>query len=134
MPAPLPPAIPRLPPTQDWVNVHSLGVTGDGNTDDTAAIRKAIDHHRVLYFPSGHYIVSDTLLLKPDTVLIGLHPTLTQFDLPDGTPAFQGVGAPASRDFRAPGRLQHPERLRSSDRRDQSPGRGRAVVCRAPLR
>ncbi len=94
MPAPLPPAIPALPAAEDWVNVHSLGVTGDGKTDDTVAIRKAIDSHRVLYFPSGHYIVSDTLTLKPDTVLIGLHPTLTQLDLPDGTPAYQGVGAP----------------------------------------
>jgi len=94
MPGPLPPAIPALPPSNDWVNVHSLGVAGDGKTDDTAAIRHAIDEHRVLYFPSGQYIVSDTITLKADTVLIGLHPTLTQFDLPDGTAAFQGVGAP----------------------------------------
>ncbi len=94
MPAPLLPAIPALPPTEDWVNVHSLGVAGDGKTDDTAAIRKAIESHRVLYFPSGHYVISDTLTLKADTVLAGLHPTLTQFDLPDGTPAYQGVGAP----------------------------------------
>ena len=64
-------------------NVRTLGVTGDGKTDDTAAIQKAIDGHRVLYFPSGHYLVSDTLTLKPDTVLIGLHPTLTQIDLAD---------------------------------------------------
>jgi hypothetical protein len=94
MPERLPPAIPPLPPSGDWVNVHSLGVTGDGTTDDTAAIRKAIDAHRVLYFPTGRYVVRDTLALKPDTVLIGLHPTATQFDLPDGEPAFQGVGAP----------------------------------------
>jgi sugar lactone lactonase YvrE len=94
LPVPLPPAIPALPPTADWVNVHTLGVAGDGTTDDTAAIQKAIDAHRVLYFPSGHYIVRDTLTLKPDTVLIGLHPTQTQFDLPDGTPGYQGVGAP----------------------------------------
>jgi Pectate lyase superfamily protein/SMP-30/Gluconolactonase/LRE-like region len=94
MPAPLPPAIPALPPTESWVNVHSLGVTGDGKTDDTAAIQKAIGQQRVLYFPSGQYNVSDTLTLKPDTVLIGLHPTLTQFDLLDGTPGFQGVGSP----------------------------------------
>jgi len=94
LPAPLPPAIRPLPPTEDWVNVHTLGVAGDGATDDTLAIQKAIDTHRVLYFPSGRYIVRDTLTLKPDTVLIGLHPTLTQFDLPDGTPGYQGVGAP----------------------------------------
>ena len=94
MPAPLSPAIPPLPPSQTWVNVHSLGVTGDGKTDDTVAIRKAIAEHRVLYFPSGHYIVSNTLTLNSETILIGLHPTLTQFDLPDGTPGFQGVGSP----------------------------------------
>ena len=94
LPAPLPPAIRPLPPTEEWVNVHRLGVKGDGTTDDTVAIQKAIDSHRVLYFPSGHYVVSDTLTLKPDTILIGLHPTFTQFDLLDSTPGYQGVGAP----------------------------------------
>ncbi len=94
LPPELPPAIRPLPPSQDWVNVHTLGVTGDGSTDDTAAIQKAIDTHPTLYFPSGHYIVHDTLTLKPDSVLIGLHPTLTQIDLPDGTPGYEGVGAP----------------------------------------
>jgi len=94
MPKPLPPAVRSLPPTSEWVNVHTLGVKGDGVTDDTAAIQKAIDGHRVLYFPSGEYIVTDTLRLKPHTVLIGLHPGMTQFDLPNDTPAFQGVGAP----------------------------------------
>lgn len=94
LPTPLPPAIRALPPTEDWVNVHQLGVKGDGSTDDTAAIQKAIETHRVLYFPSGHYVVSDTITLKPDTVLIGLHPTFTQFDLLDSTPGYQDVGAP----------------------------------------
>ncbi len=94
LPAPLPPAIRPLPPSDEWVNVHTLGVKGDGATDDTAAIQQAIESHRVLYFPSGHYLVSDTLTLKPDTVLIGFHPFLTQFDLHDSTPGYQGVGAP----------------------------------------
>jgi len=69
-------------------------VKGDGITDDTSAIQNAINTHQALYFPSGHYLIRDTLKLKPDTVLIGLHPTLTQFDLPDGTAGFQGVGTP----------------------------------------
>ncbi len=94
MPSDLPPAIRALPPTTDWVNVHTLGIKGDGETDDTAAIEAAIAAHRVLYFPSGRYVVRDTLVLKPDTVLIGLHPTMTQFDLLDSTPGYQGVGAP----------------------------------------
>ncbi|WP_263350463.1 glycosyl hydrolase family 28-related protein [Acidicapsa acidisoli] len=92
--APLKSAIPALPTTDTWVNVHTLGVVGDGTTDDTAAIQKAVDTHRVLYFPSGHYVVRNTITLKPDTVLIGLHPTLTQFDLLDETAGYQGVGAP----------------------------------------
>ena len=94
MPAPLPPAIRSQPPSEEWVNIHTLGVKGDGVTDDTAALRRAIATHPVLYFPSGHYVVRDTLTLKPDTVLIGLHPTLTQIDLLDETPGYQGVGAP----------------------------------------
>ena len=32
--------------------------------------------------------------LRPDSVLIGLHPDQTQFDILDSTPAFQGPGAP----------------------------------------
>ncbi len=94
MPAPRPPAIRSLPPTSEWTNVHELGVKGDGETDDTPAIQHAIETNRVLYLPSGHYVVKDTLRLKPDTVLIGLHPTQTQFDLPDSTPAYEGVGPP----------------------------------------
>jgi sugar lactone lactonase YvrE len=94
LPAPLPPAIRALPPTSQWVNIKSLGVTGDGKTDDTAAIQHAIDTTKVLYLPSGRYLVHDTIRLKPDTVLIGLHPSITQFDLPDNTPGFGGIGAP----------------------------------------
>lgn len=87
-------AIAALPPANTWVNLRSLGVKGDGVTDDTAAIRKAIAEHRVLYVPTGRYVVSDTLQLGPDTVLIGLHPSLTQFDLLDRTAAYQGPGGP----------------------------------------
>jgi sugar lactone lactonase YvrE len=94
MPDPLSPAIRPLPPAEEWVNVHTLGVAGDGTSDDTAAIRKAIAAHRVLYFPSGRYIIKDTLTLKSDTVMIGLHPLMTQLILPDDTPGFSGVGAP----------------------------------------
>ncbi len=94
MPAPLAPAIRPLPPTSQWVNIRTLGVKGDNKTDDTAALQHAIDTTRVLYIPSGRYLVHDTIRLKPDTVLIGLHPSITQFDLPDSTPGFGGVGAP----------------------------------------
>ncbi|HWJ69548.1 MAG TPA: glycosyl hydrolase family 28-related protein [Sphingobium sp.] len=88
------PVIRARPATGDWVNVRTLGVKGDGISDDTAALQAAIDTHKTLYFPSGFYTVSDTLRLRPDTVLIGLHPSTTQIVLPDETAGYQGVGAP----------------------------------------
>ncbi len=94
MPAEWVPAIRALPSVSDWVDVRTLGVKGDNATDDTAALQSAIDSHRVLYFPMGRYKVSDTLRLKPDTVLIGLHPSLTQIFLAEDTPGYAGVGAP----------------------------------------
>jgi hypothetical protein len=93
-PKPLAPAIRALPATAEWVNVRTLGAKGDNSADDTAAIQRAIDTHRVVYFPAGFYVVTDTLRLRPDTVLIGLHPSLTQIVLPDRTAGYQGVGAP----------------------------------------
>jgi hypothetical protein len=83
-----------LPPVAQWTNVRDLGVKGDDTTDDTAALQRAIDTHRVLYFPMGRYRVTDTLRLRPDSVLIALHPSLTHVYLPDETPAFMGVGGP----------------------------------------
>lgn len=94
VPPPTPAAIRGLPPMDTWVNLRTLGAKGDGVTDETALIQKAIAGNRVLYIPSGRYVVSDTLRLRPDSVIIGLHPDQTQFDILDSTPGFQGPGAP----------------------------------------
>ena len=56
-------------PADAVVNVKTqFGAKGDGVTDDTQAIRNAIragigsnSHPKVLYFPNGTYLVSDTL-------------------------------------------------------------------------
>lgn len=87
-------ALRLLPPSKEWVNVKTLGAAGNGTTDDTAALQKAIDTHRVVYLPLGFYVVNDTIRLKPDTVLVGLHPGLTQLLIPNGSPKYQGVDAP----------------------------------------
>lgn len=94
LPAPLPPALRPLPPSTEWVNVRTLGVRGDGETDDTEALQQAARSNRTLYFPTGHYIVRDTIELGPDTHIVALHPGLTQLDLPDNTPAYAGLGGP----------------------------------------
>ena len=94
MPAPVQSDIPALPPVDSWVNLRTLGAKGDGVTDDTDILDEAISKHRAIYLPSGRYLVTDTIALRPDTVLIGLHPYATQIVLPDNTPAFDGLGAP----------------------------------------
>lgn len=94
LPEPVKSDIPDLPPMDTWVNIRSLGARGDGVTDDTEAFKKAIAEHRTIYLPSGQYRVTDTVSLKPDTVLIGLHPSVTRILIADSTPAFQGVGSP----------------------------------------
>jgi len=92
LPPPLPAAVRATPPQSEWVDVRTLGAKGDFKADDTAAIQKAIDTHRVLYFPAGFYKVTDSLKLRPDTVLIGLHPAITQLVVPDNDPGHAGVG------------------------------------------
>jgi sugar lactone lactonase YvrE len=94
LPPPVPSDLPALPPCETWVNLRELGAKGDGITDDTEVIQKAIAAHPAIYLPSGFYVVHDMLALRPDTMLIGLHPGATQLILPDATPAFQGIGSP----------------------------------------
>jgi hypothetical protein len=83
--------IPPLPPVSDWVNVHALGVKGDGS-NDTAALQAAIDSHRVLYFPQGVYRVTNTLHLRSDSVLIGLNPGTTALLVTNNAATFTGQG------------------------------------------
>ena len=61
--------------------VTDFGATGDGVTDDTAAINRALDQlfcvqtnpqiRRSLFFPAGVYLVSDTILIPPYARLYG---------------------------------------------------------------
>jgi len=57
----------QFPPSAFVIDVTKppYGAKGDGKTDDTAALQKAIHDamglHKVIYFPNGTYLVSDTL-------------------------------------------------------------------------
>lgn len=86
--------IPALPSMKSWVNVKELGAKGDGETDDTQAFLAAIAQYEQIYVPQGWYVISESLVLKPNTHLIGLHPIATQLILKESTPAFSGFGAP----------------------------------------
>jgi hypothetical protein len=86
--------IPAMEPMTQWVNLRDLGAKGDDTTDDTEAIQTAIDKYDVIYVPQGWYRISQTLRMKPNTQLIGLHPFGTQFRLAESTPTFSGFGTP----------------------------------------
>jgi len=96
----------RFPADIGVINVKTaFGAKGDGHSDDTAAIRAAIEgpglQARVLYFPRGTYIVSDTLdWLRGDNTwrsrltFQGEHERGTVIRLKDNTPGYQERGAP----------------------------------------
>jgi len=86
--------VPGWPDMSAWVSVKRYGAVGDGETDDTAAIQRAIDENTVVFFPEGWYRISGTLRMRPGSCLVGLHPFSTQLVLAESTPAFSGFGAP----------------------------------------
>jgi polygalacturonase len=48
---------------QEFVSVKDFGATGDGTTDDSAAIQAALNAGTAIYFPTGTYLISSTLNL-----------------------------------------------------------------------
>ena len=65
----------------DFASVRDFGALGDGVTDDTAAINRALFElfcrdtdprvRRALFFPAGVYRVTDTILIPPYARIIG---------------------------------------------------------------
>jgi len=65
----------------DFASIKDFGATGDGSTDDTLAIQRALDQlyvqqtnprvRRSLFFPAGTYIVSDTIKIPAYAKLWG---------------------------------------------------------------
>jgi hypothetical protein len=93
-PEPFKKDIPDLPAMTTWVNIKTLGAKGDDTTDNTQIIQNAIEKYQTIYFPQGWYRVSETIKLKPNTVLIGLNPIATQLIIANNTTAFGGFGGP----------------------------------------
>lgn len=60
--------------TTDWFNVKAFGATGNGTTDDTAAILAALAAAAVsggvVYIPTGTYVTSASLIIPADGVYI----------------------------------------------------------------
>ena len=85
-----------LPDPATWVNIREMGAIGDGMTDDTAVLEKAIASHRAIYLPQGTYRITRGLELRQDTVLIGLHCSTTRIKLDDHCPGYGDEQAPVA--------------------------------------
>lgn len=83
-----------LPPQETWKNARDYGAYGNGISDDTAALQKALDECDTVYLPQGTYLLSDTLRMREGNSLIGLNPISTQLVLGENSPAWAGMGAP----------------------------------------
>lgn len=47
----------------DYVTPQMFGAVGNGWTDDTEAIQKAIDSNLAVYFPRGEYVINNSLII-----------------------------------------------------------------------
>src|SRR5882724_8880263 len=99
-----------FPADSGMINVKTAyGAVGDGKTDDTAAIQKAISSNirsqntsRVLYFPQGTYLISKPLVWKDlngvwqsELTFQGENENRTIIKLANQLPAYQNPQAPA---------------------------------------
>lgn len=59
----------------DFISARRAGATGDGRTDDTAAVQNAINsavsQNKVLYFEHGVYKVTNTIYVPPGARMVG---------------------------------------------------------------
>ena len=55
----------------ETVSVNDFGATGNGTTDDTAAIQAALNASKSVYFPAGTYKITSTLTLTSSMNIYG---------------------------------------------------------------
>ncbi len=101
--------------TAVYLDDSRFGAKGDGTTDDTGALQRAIDtvadehHEGILFIPSGHYRITHTLFVWPSIRLIGFGAQRPVISLAPNTPGY-GEEGPAYMIVFAGGRISphHP--------------------------
>ena len=85
-----------FPPDSNYANVRTLGAAGDGRTDDTAVLKKAVAENNAVYLPPGTYLVSDTIVPQnfKRRFIQGAGPARTIIKLKDNCPGFGNADAP----------------------------------------
>jgi hypothetical protein len=65
----------EAPPSQGLINARQFGAAGDGKTDDTQTLQRALDAaaetRGAVFVPPGVYLTAE-LHLRPDTALVGI--------------------------------------------------------------
>mgnify|MGYP000633941218 CR=1 FL=1 len=75
-------------------NVRDFGAVGNGAADDTQALRRAVAASDVVYLPVGIYRLTDTVLLRRNTKLVGEHVLGCELTLGPNTPGFGDPRSP----------------------------------------
>jgi len=78
---------------EQQVDVTTLGLVGDGNTDNTKAFQVALTNYAgkaVLFFPHGIYLIQNTVVIPPGSRLLGQVWSV----LAATGPSFQNANAP----------------------------------------
>ncbi|QHI70162.1 glycosyl hydrolase family 28-related protein [Tichowtungia aerotolerans] len=77
-----------------YVNVKEYGAVGDGVTDDTVAIRSALQVCKKVYFPAGVYVLTNGFELSQSIIIMGAGtPALAPFPLRDDDKRFLRSGS-----------------------------------------
>lgn len=79
--------------TKGFKSITEFGIYPDMGVDQTEKFKLAIERQDKLYLPSGEYYISDTLVLKPNTVLFGEHPCIIH--LVGNNERFLDIGNPS---------------------------------------
>ena len=75
----------NTPTSTTYKNVKDFGAVGNGTTDDTAAVQAAVNSGGTIYFPTGRYLIKNTLTATKSVQLIGDgQSSIILFDGPGG--------------------------------------------------
>jgi len=75
------------------VRAAPYSAMGDGATDDSDAIQRAIDKNRIVFLPKGRYKISRPLCLRANSILFGVGSNFAELTPIAGAPAFSNAAA-----------------------------------------
>ncbi len=65
---------------KDYINIKWFGAKGDGETDDTESIQKALNFGGVFVLSEGEYIITSPLIFSKNTIFAGAEILKNRFD------------------------------------------------------